>query len=293
MDSVETIEELELLVRSKRTVLYLVSQEENRVLTALENLCSKADTSWDLIKWDIVSGLHSSFPEFLPAKSSDCVLDQEEVLQWFKKLIVPKNKFCILVLKDYNKFFGSGNYRGQVEIKVIRQLKNLCFEFSTENKAIIILSSTLELPTDLEKSIPVIDFPLPSKDEISEKISYLLEKASKRPELAAKFQTSYNKEELDNIVNCFRGLTISECEQVCTYCMIKHTSLLPESIIQQKKDIIRKSGLLDWIDDPTDMNSIGGLSGLKSWLEKHNYNMEDAYKWTQLAKERAPIMKKK
>jgi SpoVK/Ycf46/Vps4 family AAA+-type ATPase len=50
--------------------------------------------------------------------------------------------------------------------------------------------------------------------------------------------------------------------------MIKHTSLLPESIIQQKKDIIRKSGLLDWIDDQTDMNSIGGLSGLKSWLEK-------------------------
>jgi hypothetical protein len=106
MDSLETIEELELLVRSKRTVIYLVSQEENRVLSALENLCSKADTSWDLLKWDIVSGLHSTFPEFLPAKASECVLDQEEVLSWFKKLIVPKNKFCILVLKDYNKFFG-------------------------------------------------------------------------------------------------------------------------------------------------------------------------------------------
>jgi len=137
-----------------------------------------------------------------------------------------------------------------------------------KDKAIIILSSTLELPTDLEKSVPVIDFPLPNKDEIADKITYLLDKASKRPDLAAKFQTSYSKEELDNVVNCFRGLTISECEQVCTYCMIKHTSLLPESIIQQKKDIIRKSGLLDWIDDPTDMNSIGGLSGLKSWLEK-------------------------
>ena len=167
MDSNQTIDEIELLVRSKRTVLYLVSQEENRVTSALENLCSKADTSWDLLKWDIVSGLHSTFPEFLPAKASDCVLDQEEVLAWFKKLIVPKNKFCILVLKDYNKFFGSGNYRGQVEIKVVRQLKNLCFDFSTENKAIIILSSTLELPTDLEKSIPVIDFPLPNKDEIA------------------------------------------------------------------------------------------------------------------------------
>ena len=66
MDSNQTIDEIELLVRSKRTVLYLVSQEENRVMSALESLCSKADTSWDLVKWDIVSGLHSTFPEFLP-----------------------------------------------------------------------------------------------------------------------------------------------------------------------------------------------------------------------------------
>ena len=64
------IEELELLIRSKRTVLNLVCHEENKVLSALEEICSKADTSWDLIKWDIVSGLHSTFPEFLPTKDS-------------------------------------------------------------------------------------------------------------------------------------------------------------------------------------------------------------------------------
>ena len=134
------IEETELLIRSKRTILYLVSQEENRVITALEQMCSKAEPSWDLIKWDIVSGLESSFPEFLPSKDSDKQLDQTEVLSWFQKLIVPKNKFCILVLKDFNKFFGSGNYRGQVEIKIIRHIKNLVNEFTVQNKAIIILS---------------------------------------------------------------------------------------------------------------------------------------------------------
>lgn len=31
--------------------------------------------------------------------------------------------------------------------------------------------------------------------------------------------------------------------------------------------------------------------GLKSWLEKHDYNIEAVLKWTQLAKERAPIIK--
>ena len=268
MDSTTTLEEIELLVRSKRTVIYIVSQEENRVLSALEQMCSKADTSWDLIKWDIVSGLEASFPEFLPSKDSDKQLDQTEVLSWFQKLIVPKNKFCILVLKDFNKFFGSGNYRGQVEIKIIRHIKNLVNEFTVQNKAIIILSSALDLPTDLEKSIPLIDFPLPTKFEINEKINYLLERASKRPELSAKFKTSYNIEEMDNIINSFRGLTVTECEQVCTYCMIKHSSLLPETISQQKRDIIKKSGLLDWIDESINMDSIGGLEGLKVWLSK-------------------------
>ena len=50
--------------------------------------------------------------------------------------------------------------------------------------------------------------------------------------------------------------------------MIKHTSLLPEVISQQKRDIIRKSGLLDWIDESISMSKIGGLNGLKDWLDK-------------------------
>ena len=103
MNSSETVEEIELLIRSKRTIIYVVSQEENRVISALEDLCSKAETSWDVIKWDVVNGLHSSFPEFLPVKENDRNLDQTEVLGWFEKLLVPKNKFCILILKDFKQ----------------------------------------------------------------------------------------------------------------------------------------------------------------------------------------------
>jgi SpoVK/Ycf46/Vps4 family AAA+-type ATPase len=50
--------------------------------------------------------------------------------------------------------------------------------------------------------------------------------------------------------------------------MIKHSKLQPDIISNHKKDIIRKSGLLDWVDSDIDMNEIGGLEGLKNWLEK-------------------------
>ena len=262
------IEELELLIRSKRTVLNLVCHEENKVLSALEEICSKADTSWDLIKWDIVSGLHSTFPEFLPTKDSEKQLDQEEVLSWFENLIVPKNKFVILVMKDFNKFLGSNNYRGQIENKVVRHIKNLSQLFTTQNKTIIFLSSNYDIPADLDKYIHFVDWPLPEKTDIENKLKDLLTRASKRKDLVEKFQVEYSNEDFELIVNSFRGLTLSECEQICAYCMIKYPKLMPDVISIQKKEIIRKSGLLEWISSDIDMESIGGLENLKQWLSK-------------------------
>ena len=262
------IEELELLIRSKRTVLNLVCHEENKVLSALEEICSKADTSWDLIKWDIVSGLHSTFPEFLPTKDSEKQLDQEEVLSWFENLIVPKNKFVILVMKDFNKFLGSNNYRGQVENKVVRHIKNLSQIFTTQNKTIVFLSSNYDIPADLDKYIHFVDWPLPEKTDIENKLKDLLTRASKRKDLVEKFQVEYSNEDFELIVNSFRGLTLSECEQICAYCMIKYPKLMPDVISIQKKEIIRKSGLLEWISSDIDMESIGGLENLKQWLSK-------------------------
>ena len=262
------IEELELLIRSKRTVLNLVCHEENKVLSALEEICSKADTSWDLIKWDIVSGLHSTFPEFLPTKESEKQLDQEEVLSWFENLMVPKNKFVILVMKDFNKFLGSNNYRGQVENKVVRHIKNLSQLFTIQNKTIIFLSSNYDIPADLDKYIHFVDWPLPEKIDIENKLKDLLARASKRKDLVEKFQVEYSNEDFELIINSFRGLTLSECEQICAYCMIKFPRLMPDVISIQKKEIIRKSGLLEWISSDIDMESIGGLENLKQWLGK-------------------------
>ena len=178
-------------------------------------MCSKADPSWDLIKWDIVNGIYSEDPEFLPTKESEKRLDQEEVLSWFENLIVPKNRYAVLVLKDFNRYFGQSNYRGQLENKIIRHIKNLSHLFTLQNKTLIIISNTYEAPQDLEKNMAVLDWPLPEKKDIEHKIKDLLKKASNRKDLASKFKTSYSDEEFDIIINAFRGLTLSECEQVC------------------------------------------------------------------------------
>ena len=266
----KALREIDWYLRSKRPVIYLTTPEESRIEEGIGFICNRPDHKWDFITWDLVSGLKSQNSEFLPTKKSDCELDQLEVLNWFDSLEVPRDKFLVLLLKDFPKYFGNAHNQGQIEYRLVRHLKNISHNCVTKNKAIILLSQNLELPNDLDKYVSVIDIPLPEKEFISQKISDLLDKAKQRKDLAQRFKTEYTPDEFEHIINSFRGLTINECEQVCTYCMIKHTSLDPDAISNQKKDIIRKSGLLDWIDNNENLESIGGLNELKDWLYKRS-----------------------
>ena len=266
----KALREIDWYLRSKRPVIYLTTPEEQRIEEGINFICNRPDHKWDLITWDLVSGLSSQNSNFLPVKTSDCELDQLEVLNWFDNLEIPRDKFLVLLLKDFPKYFGNQHNQGQIEYRLVRHLKNIAQRCVTKNKAIILLSQNLELPNDLDKYVSVIDIPLPEKEYISQKISDLLDKAKQRKDLAKIFKTEYTSDEFEHIINSFRGLTINECEQVCTYCMIKHTCLDPDAISNQKKDIIRKSGLLDWIDNNENLESIGGLNELKDWLYKRS-----------------------
>ena len=260
--------ELDWFLRSKRPIIQIISHEEQRVMGVIKSVCSNTKVEWVVIEWDIVNGLLGSNNDFMPASKENRMLDQIEVLQWFDGLDVPKNQFVVLVLKDYNKFFGTKSIQGQIEHRIIRHLRNISHECITKNKAIILLSAEFDIPKDLEKSVAILDFPLPEKDHIHNKVSEMLKKASQKKELVEKLKIQYSSEEMEEIVNSFLGLTLDEVEQTCAYCMIKVSKLDPKTIIQQKKEIIKKSSLLEWIDVEGSLSDIGGLDSLKYWLEK-------------------------
>ena len=42
----QTLKEIELLIRSKRTIINIITSEEQRVISALNTLCSKLTRTW-------------------------------------------------------------------------------------------------------------------------------------------------------------------------------------------------------------------------------------------------------
>jgi AAA+ superfamily predicted ATPase len=267
--SIENQQELENQIRSNRSLIYLLSHEESRLDDAIQNIACSKTTPWSFVFWDISSGARTNSTIKLPKNP-----DQLDILSWFSDLIVEKDDFYILVLHDFYKFLSPDNHPGQIEIQTIRSLKNLIEKCNNERKCIILTGARYFIPTEFEKIVLLMDWSLPEKELIFEKISSLIKSARKRSDLK-NFKTEYSEDELGAIVRAFQGLSLKEIEMICTYFMLTEKELDPAKIASKKQYAIKKSGILEWVNTEIDLSKVGGLSNLKSWLYKRKYSFSE------------------
>ena len=60
------------------------------------------------------------------------------------------------------------------DFSIVRRLKNLSRTLKTQPKNIIIISSEINIPDSLKEIVTVLEFPLPSYQEIKEELTRLL-----------------------------------------------------------------------------------------------------------------------
>ena len=264
LKSEEYIKELENQIKSNRSLIYITTHEEHRIKEAVQAIACKRSKPWSFVFWDIASGGISNSEGFKLKKD----LDQHEILDWFNDLIVEKDDFCILVLHDFYKFLAPDGHPGQTEITTIRSLKNLIEKCNVERKCIILTGAKYFMPLEFEKLACLIDWPLPEKELIREKVSSLIDKTKNKADLSKNFRTDYEDSELENITRAFQGLSLREIEMICTYFILTEKEFSPQKIASKKQDIIKQSGILEWIDLEFDLNKVGGLDNLKNWLNK-------------------------
>ena len=168
--------ELENQIKSNRSLIYITTHEEHRVDDSIQSIACNRSKPWSFVYWDISSGGITNSNSF----KIDPNLDQTEILDWFQKLIVEKDDFCILVLHDFYKFLAPEGHPGQVEIVTIRALKNLVEKCNTERKCVIITGAKYFLPIEFEKLVCLLDWPLPEKELINEKVLSIVNQVKKR-----------------------------------------------------------------------------------------------------------------
>jgi SpoVK/Ycf46/Vps4 family AAA+-type ATPase len=267
----KSMRELDWQIRSNRPLIFISTFEENRVCESIKFIAKRSSDEWGVFYWDLATGLQTNpnFEHLLPPKPKN--LNHIQVLEWFRDLKDETHGYYLLVLKDYLKIIHDeatlDDKRG------VRMLRNMSHDLISQHKTVIMLGTSLTLPEDLNKACAVIDWPLPEYEYINEKVSNVLEQAKKNNELIKKgFKVDYSETEIQDVIRAFQGLTLQEIELLCTYMMVSNINTLdPVKIASVKREIIRKTGLLDWIDVNENVEEVGGLKGIKHWLQQRKF----------------------
>ena len=124
-----------------------------------------------------------------------------------------------------------------------------------------------------------MDYPPPALDELSELLDSLL--ASLGDE-AARRDAPF-PEGRERFLKAALGLTLTEAEAVLAKVLVRDGALTDAGvnlILAEKKQIVRRSGLLEYYDAEDDLDAVGGLHALKEWLRRRRQAFtEDARRY--------------
>ncbi len=246
--------EIEVLIRAKFPIIYLVSWEENRVQLAIEAVSKKLGRT--LHTWSITQGLK---PPIHSRQSSSSLPPELEILITLQA----SEEFTVFLLKDYHPYLR--------DVRTVRLLRDLAINLRGKAQTLIFVSPTFHLPSELEKDITVLDFPLPGIDEISQQLDMVLETVSDNPGLI----TDLSQEQKEVILHSALGLTLEEIESSFARSFVEKKCLDVSVILEEKKQIIRKSGLLEYYPAVDNLESVGGHTLLKEWLTKRRESFTD------------------
>ena len=259
--SIEFCKEIDLLIRARYSLIYVVTWEEERARRLLARVAQKQEKA--LFEWTITDGLRAiSDPR---GAVQDASGKHREVLAVLNE-ILQSSAAAVYVLKDFHQYIKAP--------EVIRQLRDLHTALRSTRKTVVLLSPAVEIPPELEKDITLVDLPLPACDELTE----LLQRIAAHPGGTRRYHVDLDPAHIDALVKAAQGLTLSEAEGAFAKAIVRDRKLDAEdvqSIIDEKRQIIRKSGLLEFYDTTEGMGLVGGMDLLKDWLRKRVRGFSD------------------
>lgn len=247
MQTEEFMKELELLVRSRYSLIWIESWEEERVLTMLEKVGEKLNKP--VFIWDVNAGMRQGnriFPE---------TGNGRKTLEHIKST----DENGLYLLLDFHPYLKEGNPH------TIRLLRSTARSIKKSFKTVFIISPVAEIPPELEKSVTVLQLPLPDTGELEGLLTRIVESVENNPKL----ELDADEELQEAMVKAARGLTLAEAENIFIKAAVSGRKLDESDlslILKEKKQILRKTGVLDYFETDLTLTDVGGLDNLKSWL---------------------------
>jgi len=293
-----SLERLKLLINSSTPIVLMETVEEGRCLALVRQAC--AELSVALFEWSVADGLQRSGVATSPTAgdprqqawssgpavsfadpnlldpnlnprdytAAGPILNTQQpanVLAHIETLAVE----AVFLLKDFHRHLD--------DPIVVRRLREVSQQFARSRRALVLTGPSLPMPPELERQVEYVDLPLPD----AARLRQLVDETYVRLAKTRKLKRTLDAAGLEAAANNLRGLTEDEAERAVSQAVVARYALCPEvvtDVLEAKKDALRRSGMLEFIEVSDAMANVGGLENLKKWLRQRKGAWEDSAK---------------
>lgn len=260
--------QLSRLFRARFPYIYLITWEEERAITLIKKLAKSEKlirVPRDVYTWTQTNGFICNGQKVEGTNSPDKAIS----------FISECNKNAVFILCDFHVYFGVKGR--QVDYNVVRRLRDIIGELKTSKfrKNVIFIASELLIPESMQKEITIVDMPLPTLDEIKGKLDKMV---TQNNQIDTSGLDDDGKEKL---CKAALGLTLQEAENAFALAMVNDGKIDGKDlsvILSEKMQVIKKTGILEFINTDIKISDVGGLENLKSWLNKRNNSWSESAK---------------
>lgn len=242
-------EDLSILIQAQYPLIYLVTSEEERAEQTVAAI-AQAKPQRRVFIWTVTHGIvEYGQPRNVTQHNT---VSPEAAVEW----VIRQREPGIFVFKDLHPFIDSP--------AVTRWLRDAVSGFKDAQKTIILMSPVQNIPIELEKEIAVLDYPLPIMSELNEVLTQQLEASRSR---------RITTEAREKLLKAALGLTRDEAEKVYRKAYVTASRLTEaevDVVLSEKKQLIRRNGILEYVEEDETLDSVGGLEELKHWLRQRS-----------------------
>lgn len=236
------------IFESGRPLTYVRSAEEQRVARVLREVGGRlpGSSAVPVWTWTLTEGMRRQAG---PAERDTCA--PRAALDF----IATHDQPGIFHLKDFHEAL-----RDSPETRRrLRDLHELCLD---RRKFVVITSPVRFIPQELERTLVFVELRPPDVVELS---SFLREELGR----IARGGDRADAATLDQLARALQGLTLDEARYALRRALAASPQLGPEALpalLEEKRLLVNRSGVVEFIADHTAIADVGGLDGLKTWL---------------------------
>jgi AAA+ superfamily predicted ATPase len=243
----DPLSELQLLVRSRYSIIRVAGAEESRIEELIEELAAAMELP--LFTWTSSKGLRRSgmLNSIYDTARPEMALAHVEAAG----------------LAALYHFEGLGP--ALADPVMAARLKDAAALFANQRGAIFLSSIENQFPDSLRDLVTTFELPAPGMADYGALVDRVVRDLSDR----APVRLELSDEERARLTANLNGLSLLDSERILTRAILEDGRLAADDlglVVQAKRQMVERDGLLEYFAPERSLDEVIGIEGLKSWL---------------------------